>query len=144
MSDLKTAAQKMLRDIEDGLPFEHLDNVSAPLLRTALEQQQPTWRLSCGCPSQHGGILAEWPETDREGSPAVAYGVVCEKHWHEYEARCPNCASLEAQNTELDRKLAELSERRLTDEVIADLWHANGGFHHHFARAIERWLKGGA
>ncbi len=30
----------------------------------------------------------------------------------------------------------------LTDEVIADLWHANGGFHHHFARAVERWLKG--
>jgi hypothetical protein len=32
----------------------------------------------------------------------------------------------------------------LTDEVIAELWHKNGGFHHHFARAIERWLKGGA
>jgi hypothetical protein len=59
-------------------------------------------------------------------------------------SECHNCASLEDQNTELDRKLAELSERRLTDEVIADLWHANGGFHHHFARHIERWLKGGA
>ncbi len=35
-------------------------------------------------------------------------------------------------------------ERKLTDEVIADLWHANSGFHHHFARAIERWLKGQA
>ena len=115
-------------------------------LRAALEQpeQQPTWRLSCGCPSQYGGIPAEWPETTREGGPAVAYGVVCEKHWHEYEARCPNCASLESQNSELDRKLAELSERHLTDEAIADLWHANGGFHHHFARAIERWLKGHA
>ena len=32
----------------------------------------------------------------------------------------------------------------LTDEVIADLWHQNGGFHHHFARAIERWLRGHA
>jgi len=32
--------------------------------------------------------------------------------------------------------------RRLTDEVIADLWARNGTFHHHFARAIERWLKG--
>ena len=53
-------------------------------------------------------------------------------------------ASLQEQNTELDRKLAELSERHLTHEVIADLWHANGGFHHHFARAIERWLKGQA
>ena len=33
-------------------------------------------------------------------------------------------------------------ERRLTDEVIADLWYQNGTHHHHFARAIERWLKG--
>ena len=32
--------------------------------------------------------------------------------------------------------------RRLTDEVIADLWHRNGTYHHHFARALERWLKG--
>lgn len=32
--------------------------------------------------------------------------------------------------------------RGLTDEVIADLWHKNGGFHHHFAKAIERYLKG--
>jgi len=79
-------------------------------IEAALEQpeQEPAWRLSCGCPSQYGGIPAEWPETTREGGPAVAYGVVCEKHWHEYEARCPNCASLEAQNTELDRKLAEV------------------------------------
>jgi hypothetical protein len=32
--------------------------------------------------------------------------------------------------------------RRLTDEVIADLWARNGTYHHHFARAIERWLRG--
>ena len=75
-------------------------------------------------------------------------------------SECPNCTSLEAQNTELDRKLAELEEsnadeltvayvmgahsklRPLTDEVIADLWYQNGTHHHHFARAIERWLKG--
>ena len=75
-------------------------------------------------------------------------------------SECPNCASLEAQNTELDRKLAELEEsnadeltvayvmgahsklRTLTDEVIADLWYQNGTHHHHFARAIERYLKG--
>ncbi len=35
----------------------------------------------------------------------------------------------------------EQPERTLTDEVIANLWHQNGGFHHHFARAVERWLK---
>jgi hypothetical protein len=49
---------------------------------------------------------------------------------------------LQEQNTELDKKLAELSERKLTDEVIADLWYKNGTHHHHFARAVERWLKG--
>ena len=53
-------------------------------------EQEPKWRLSCGCPSQHGGIPAEWPETDREGNPAVAYGVICERHWHEYGARHPS------------------------------------------------------
>lgn len=37
-----------------------------------------------------------------------------------------------------------VQQRTLTDEVIAELWHKNGGFHHHFARNIERWLKGGA
>ena len=98
---------------------------------------------------------------------------------------CPNCASLEAQNTELDKKLADLEQtslelcetcgwrtlipgdcclnctrsdpdeltvaytigahsrmRTLNDEIIAELWHKNAGYHHHFARAIERWLKG--
>ncbi len=39
------------------------------------------------------------------------------------------------------RRLHLMTRRTLTDEVIADLWHQNGGFHHHFARAIERWLK---
>jgi hypothetical protein len=33
-------------------------------------------------------------------------------------------------------------KRTLTDEVIADLWYKNGTHHHHFARAVERWLKG--
>lgn len=42
---------------------------------------------------------------------------------------------------EIEAALAE-PQRTLTDEVIADLWHQNGGFHHHFARAIERWLRG--
>lgn len=44
---------------------------------------------------------------------------------------------------EIEAALAE-PQRMLTDEVIADLWHQNGGFHHHFARAIERWLRGHA
>jgi hypothetical protein len=40
------------------------------------------------------------------------------------------------------RAALEQPERTLTDEVIANLWHQNGGFHHHFARAVERYLKG--
>jgi hypothetical protein len=40
------------------------------------------------------------------------------------------------------KELLAAQQRHLTDEVIADLWHQNGGFHHHFARAVERWLRG--
>ena len=37
-----------------------------------------------------------------------------------------------------------VAQRTPTDEVIADLWHQNGGYHHKFARAVERYLKGQA
>ena len=61
-----------------------------PVLRAAIQQaEEPHWKLSCGCPSQYGGIPAEWATTDRDGSPAVAYGVICEKHWHDYDAQHP-------------------------------------------------------
>lgn len=61
-----------------------------PVLRAAIQQAEETrWKLSCGCPSQYGGIPAEWATTDREGNPAIAYGVICEKHWHEYDAQHP-------------------------------------------------------
>jgi len=30
---------------------------------------------------------------------------------------------------------------KMTDEEIADLWHLNGGFHHHFGRAVERLVR---
>jgi hypothetical protein len=50
----------------------------------ALEQmrRQPKFTLSCGCPSQYGGVPAYW---ERDGS--TAFGMICEKHWHEYDAR---------------------------------------------------------
>jgi hypothetical protein len=64
-----------------------------PVLRAAIQQaEEMHWKLSCGCPSQYGGIPAQWATTDREGSPAIAYGVICEKHWHEYDAQHPPCA----------------------------------------------------
>jgi hypothetical protein len=57
---------------------------------------------------------------------------------------CERSCEANAFKIEIRRLKAALEqpERRLTDEVIADLWHQNGGFHHHFARAIERWLRG--
>lgn len=54
---------------------------------------------------------------------------VCE-HFNPVDLPCDKC------------KEQQPVHRTLTDEVIADLWHKNGGFHHHFARNIERWLKG--
>lgn len=59
-------------------------------LRAAIQQaEEPRHKLSCGCPSRYGGIPAQWATTDRDGSPAVEYGVICEKHWHEYDAQHP-------------------------------------------------------
>jgi hypothetical protein len=64
-----------------------------PVLRAAIQQaEEMHWKLSCGCPSQYGGIPAQWATTDRDGSPAIAYGVICEKHWHEYDAQHPQRA----------------------------------------------------
>jgi hypothetical protein len=105
--------------------------IRRPTLRemAALEQseqeQEPGWRLSCGCPSQYGGIPAEWPDTDREGSPAVAYGVICERHWHEYEANPPR------------REWRELS-----DQEIEDCWYGYlSDYQLQMIRAIEAKLK---
>jgi hypothetical protein len=58
---------------------------------------------------------------DQDGVPLMSAGVA------ELRVRCANC---------------DKPDCHMTDEVIADLWHANGGFHHQFARAIERWLEG--
>jgi len=45
-------------------------------------EQESKFTLSCGCPSQYGGVPAYW---ERDGS--TAFGMICEKHWHEYGAR---------------------------------------------------------
>lgn len=50
---------------------------------------EPNVTLSCGCKSHYLGIPAEWDEQTREGEPAVACGNICERHWHEYDARHP-------------------------------------------------------
>jgi len=114
MSDLRTAAQQALEFIKATnasssfwlVPESNL-NKTVKALRAALAQpeQEPGWRLSCGCPSHHGGIPAEWPAATREGDPATAYGVICERHWHEYEAQHPR-----------------REWRGLTEEEIVDIW----------------------
>ena len=45
-------------------------------------EQESKFTLSCGCPSQYGGVPAYW---ERDGS--TAFGMICEKHWHQYGAR---------------------------------------------------------
>ena len=45
--------------------------------------------LTCGCKVEHSnfGIFCEWDTETRECEPAIAYGVLCTKHYREYEAR---------------------------------------------------------
>ena len=88
------------------------------------------YKLSCGCKSKWLGLPAFWGTSSREGENAVAHGVVCERHWHEWGCWSPEMNDL------------NIIKRTLNDEIIADLWYKNGTHHHHFARAVERWLKG--
>jgi len=53
-----------------------------PLYTRPPRREWPKFTLSCGCPSQYGGVPAYW---DRDGS--TAFGMICERHWHEYGAR---------------------------------------------------------
>jgi rubrerythrin len=53
-----------------------------PLFTHPPRREQPKFTLSCGCPSQYGGVPAYW---ERDGG--AAFGMICEKHWHEYGAR---------------------------------------------------------
>jgi hypothetical protein len=120
MRNLRTAAQQALEALENAKNFWWTGkDESITALKAALEhptpppeakteaekvayaagwwaalqkmREQSKFTLSCGCPSQYGGIPAQWPVTDREGNPAVAHGVICERHWHEYRAHCPDC-----------------------------------------------------
>jgi hypothetical protein len=87
MTDLRAAAQQALEALEYirsttvWQADKHAANPAITALKAALEQK-PKFILSCGCPSQYGGVPAYW---DRDGS--TAFGAICEKHWHEYGAR---------------------------------------------------------
>jgi hypothetical protein len=68
--------------LESHAPERDVDRFSCPLYTHPPRREQPKFTLSCGCPSQYGGVPAYW---DRDGS--TAFGMVCERHWHEYGAR---------------------------------------------------------
>lgn len=65
-------------------------------LRTAAKTA--LWAFQCH-------VEQTWP-TDRSTAAIAALRAALAQQ----EEPCPNCASLEAQNTELDRKLAELEQ----------------------------------
>ena len=141
-------------------------------------------------PSMYGAVVPLYLKEECYGEatnsePFTVFTTLRQREWPALWTGCPNCASLEEQNTELDKKLADLEQtslelcetcgwrtlipgdvclnctrsdpdeltvaymmgaqarmRKLTDEVIAELWYKNGTHHHHFARAIERWIRG--
>jgi hypothetical protein len=82
----RATVHQALEALEMSRRFVYADNRpqcddAITALRAALEQK-PKFTLSCGCPSQYGGVPAYW---ERDGS--TAFGMICEKHWHEYGAR---------------------------------------------------------
>jgi hypothetical protein len=102
MTDLRDAARQALEALTwcepEGAVVTAARSAAIDALRAALGQtEQEPWvktysggkpnhtqrfTLSCGCPSQHGGVPAYW---ERDGS--TAFGMICERHWHEYGAR---------------------------------------------------------
>ena len=128
MSALREAAQQALEALNSidvgyrspsGTPLEaSFDEgkceAAITALRAALAQQDEpvepvAWRLWDEDP-QGGGDWRYYDAKDfKEGIDPMKYfdGLV---PLYLTPPRCPNCASLEAQNTELDRKLAELEQ----------------------------------
>jgi hypothetical protein len=97
MTTLREAAQQFVTDYENGDlgDLKHYARaLRAALAEEALQRltdvhqeieaalEKPKFTLSCGCPSQYGGVPAYW---DRDGG--TAFGMICERHWHEYGAR---------------------------------------------------------
>jgi hypothetical protein len=95
MSDLRDAARQALEALETVFMPHHPAVISlrAALTEEALQRLtdanqeieavlKPKFTLSCDCPSQYGGVPAYWERDD-----STAFGMICEKHWHEYGAR---------------------------------------------------------
>ena len=90
MSDLRDAACKAMDALKCLVEAYEMQNMiradindaeyAITALKAALEK--PKFILSCGCSSQHAGVPAYWTEDG-----GIAFGMLCEKHWHEYDAR---------------------------------------------------------
>lgn len=169
MNDLKTAAQRVVWEHERGCWGWPLQE-AITALRAALADgdnvapTEPVQDHPCNPhPKAPHGYLRNASHTEDR--------YVCEcEYWDPYEAgyqagaeaalkegACPHgvtdgsCKECHEEAMATPMALAQayengwnaaLAQRRLTDEVIAELWHKNGAYHHHFARAVERWVKG--
>jgi hypothetical protein len=116
MSDLRDAARQALEALEHAEEDGNCEYGATAALRAALEKHAKD---------------VEWMKQRHA-------------NWRLQKELAEQTQERDRQRLEYEEaRMAELKpERTLTDEVIADLWHQNGGFHHHFARAVERYLKG--
>ena len=117
MTTLREAAQQALEALETNRyavanQAPHLDvmeyNAAITSLRAALAQQDEpvepvAWLYEAGADR-----TLHWHKPPLYGTPLYLA-----------PPRCPNCSSLEAQNTELDRKLAELEQAETAQEPVA-------------------------
>ena len=158
MSDLRTAAQQALMawDNDENGTMDQPMSSAMEALRAALQQpeQEPVASLMTNVQSgdvevvwnDDGFDKEMWHETPLYTHPPRRTGLPhcersCEANAFKIEIRRLK-AALEESADSTKPVVEPEPQRTLTDEVIADLWHQNGGFHHHFARAIERWLRG--
>lgn len=75
MTKLREAARQAVNAIEEGKSFDYLDNVIAPALRAALDEQEKTsisiQEMLAFIETQDGDYADEWYETDRDIAACV-------------------------------------------------------------------------
>ena len=139
MSDLRTAARQALWALQYHVEMTWpIDRTSEAIfnLRAALAQQQAgSWQdgvLEGHLRERERWLAQEQAEPDLSLCPQCngpadnghdrsipPSPYLCTKCMAEPVHKCPNCASLEAQNTELDRKLAEMEQAEPVQEPVA-------------------------
>jgi hypothetical protein len=151
MSDLRDAAEKALEGWKDDAPSWwtrtiSLESVAGDKFTGVVKELDIGRDLALievtrsGQPLELAGHIGAALEQKPVALPCCGYIDASAIKWNPFNGvvQCHNCGQTYAAL----RAALEQPERTLTDEVIADLWHQNGGFHHHFARAVERYLKG--